>query len=129
MTRLRMKRSIAILLLCSLAVLASAAEAAEKFQKLTGSQIRARLSGMDMTDNVHWRDTYAGDGTLISFGMGRKTLGSWRVEKDELCVTRGKEDGNCYQVRVAGKKVELRREGSSRPFEGVLEKPVTRRSP
>src|SRR4051794_2184271 len=97
MTRLHMKWSIAIVLLCSLAALASAAEAADKFQKLTGSQIRARLSGMDMTDNVHWRDTYARDGTLVSFGMGRKTVGSWRVEKDELCVTR-KEDTNCYQV-------------------------------
>jgi hypothetical protein len=124
-----MRRGIATALLCSLAVIASAAEAAEKFQKLSGSQIRAKLAGMEMTDDVHWRDTYERNGTLISHGMGRKTGGTWRVEKDELCVTRGKDESNCYQVWLAGKKVELRREGSSLPIEGVLEKPTTRPSP
>jgi hypothetical protein len=32
--------------------------AAEKFQKLSGSQIRAKFVGMEMTDNVHWADVY-----------------------------------------------------------------------
>lgn len=30
-----------------------AAEAAERFQRLTGPQIRARFSGIAMTDEVH----------------------------------------------------------------------------
>jgi len=34
------------------------AEAEEKFQKLTGAQIQARFSGMEMTDEVHWGDVY-----------------------------------------------------------------------
>jgi hypothetical protein len=39
-----------------LGLLVSSADclAAEKFQKLGGSQIRAKFVGMEMTDNVHW---------------------------------------------------------------------------
>ena len=122
-----MKRGAAVLLLCSLVVSASAAEAAEKFQRLLGAQIRARLSGVAITDDVHWRDTYERNGTLTSHGMGRKTIGTWRVQKDELCVTRAKQESNCYQVWVAGQRVELRQEGSSLPIEGVIEK--SRRAP
>ena len=36
----------------------STAIAAEKFQKLSGAQIRGSLAGMELTDNVHWRDLY-----------------------------------------------------------------------
>jgi hypothetical protein len=38
--------------------IASAAAAAEKFQKLSGAQIRAKLAGMEITDEVHWADVY-----------------------------------------------------------------------
>src|SRR5437764_7448050 len=97
-------------------------EAAEKFQKLSGSQIRARLAGMEITDEAHWADVFAANGTLMSYSMGRKGAGKWRVRKDELCIARGGEDSNCYQVWLSGRKVELRHEGSSLPLEGVLQK-------
>jgi len=103
------------------------ADAAEKFQKLSGAQIRARLAGMEITDETHWADVFAADGTLTSYSMGRKSSGKWRVQKDELCVDRGKDDGGCYQVWISGKKVELRREGSTLPFEGILQKQSARR--
>lgn len=32
------------------------------------------------------------------------------------------EDRMCYQVWLPGKKIELRREGSTLPLEGVLQK-------
>jgi hypothetical protein len=32
---------------------------------------------------------------------------SMRLTKDELCVDRGKDDGGCYQVWLAGKKMSL----------------------
>jgi hypothetical protein len=102
-------------------------EAAEKFQKLGGSQIRARLAGMEITDEAHWADVFAANGTLTSYSMGRKSTGKWHVQKDELCIDRGKEDGGCYQVWLSGKKVELRREGSGLPLEGVLQKQSVRR--
>jgi hypothetical protein len=86
-------------------------EAAEKFQKLTGTQIRAKFIGMEMTDNVHFADVFGANGGLRTYSMGRKQDGKWRVEKDELCVDRGKDDGGCYQVWVSGKNVEFRRAG------------------
>jgi hypothetical protein len=103
------------------------ADAAEKFQKLSGAQIRARLAGMEITDETHWADVFAADGTLTSYSMGRKSNGKWRVQKDELCINRGKDEGGCYQVWISGKKVELRREGSTLPLEGVLQKQSARR--
>src|SRR5712671_633321 len=38
------------------AVTVTWADAAEKFQKLSGAQIRARLAGMEITDETHWAD-------------------------------------------------------------------------
>jgi hypothetical protein len=102
-------------------------KAAERFQKLTGPQIQSRLAGMEITDAVHWADVYQRNGTLASYAMGRKTTGKWRVEKSELCIDRRPEDGGCYQVWLSGSKVELRREGSNLPLEGVLQKPTERR--
>ena len=112
--------------LCALA-LGPRVEAAEKFQKLTGAQIQAKIAGMEITDEVHWADVFERNGTLTGYSMGRKTAGKWRVQKDELCVDRGKEDGGCYEVWMSGKKVELRREGSTLPLEGVLMRPRERR--
>jgi hypothetical protein len=99
---------------------------AEKFQKLHGSQIRAKFVGMEMSDNVHWADVFGPNGNLKSYSMGRKTDGKWWVEKDELCVDRGKDGGGCYQVWLSGKNVELRREGLPAAFEGVLQAPAAR---
>jgi hypothetical protein len=101
-------------------------EAAEKFQKLSGLQIRAKFAGMEMTDSVHFADMFAAGGTLKVFSMGKKKEGTWRVERDEICVDRGKDDGGCYQVWVSGKNVEFRREGLGATLEGTLQRPVPR---
>jgi len=107
-------------------VVESRAESADKFKRLTGAQIQARLAGMEITDEAHWADVFAANGTLTSYSMGRKSIGKWRVQKDELCIDRGKDDGGCYQVWLSGKKVELRRDGSTLPMEGVLQKQSAR---
>src|SRR5438874_13687374 len=83
-------------------------DAAEKFRKLNGSQIRARLAGMEITDEAHWADVFAANGTLSSYSMGRKNTGKWRVQKDELCIDRGNDDGGCYHVWLSGQNVERR---------------------
>lgn len=120
-------RTTAAVILPGLAVLLSAqSSAAEKFQKLNGSQIRARFTGMEMTDGTHWADVFLAGGALATYSMSRKTSGKWDVQKDELCVDRGKDDGGCYQVWLSGKNVELRREGSTLPLEGVLQRPAAR---
>lgn len=103
------------------------ASAAQTFYKLTGAEIRAKLSGMEITDGTHWADIYAANGTLISFSMSRRTIGIWRIQGDELCVERGPEDSGCREVWIAGKNVELRRVGSQLPLEGVLQRPTQRR--
>ena len=102
------------------------AVAAEKLQKLSGTQIQAKFAGMEVTDDVHWADVYERGGTLRSFSMGRKSVGKWRVQKDELCIDRGKDDGGCFEVWLAGKNVELRRQGSTLPLQGVLQPPSVR---
>ena len=98
----------------------------EKFQKLTAGQIRAKLAGMELTDNVHWRDLYQRDGTVMSTSMGRKRTGKWRVESNQLCIEFEKEPvPKCYDVWLFGKQVELRHEGLL-PLQGVLEPPTGR---
>src|SRR6516225_702953 len=67
------------------------AAAEQKFQKLTGGQIRAKLTGVELTDNVHWRDLYQRNGTVMSTSMDRKRTGKWRVESDQLCIEFEKE--------------------------------------
>ena len=106
-----------------------AAGAAEKFQKLSGTQIRAQFAGMQFTDEVHWGEIYEPNGRLVSEEMGRKRVGTWRIQKDQLCTEFGKDEGsNCYDVWMAGKKAQLRTPDSSDlPMEGVLENPPKRR--
>src|SRR5438094_793718 len=115
-----------MIVFASAGAILSGAAAAEKFQKLSGSQIRAKLVGMEITDEVHWGDVFEHNGTLTTYSMGHKTVGKWRVDKDELCEDRGKEFRGCYEVWMSGKKVELRLKGSEIPLEGVLQRPSNR---
>jgi hypothetical protein len=109
------------------AVLGSGAVAEEKLQKLTGGQIRAKLAGMEFTDETHLYDLYEQSGRVTSNSMGRKRTGKWRVEKDRLCVEIDKEPpAKCYEVWAAGKTVELKSEGLL-PLQGVVRPPSGRR--
>ena len=69
------------------------AAAEQKFQKLTGAQIRAKLSGMELTDEAHWGEVFERNGTLTITSMGHKSIGKWLIHNDELCVETGKEPG------------------------------------
>lgn len=106
------------------ALFATSALAAEKFRKLSASQIRSTLAGMEWSDGIHSRDIFGRDGTLTSYGMGRKLIGKWRVQDDQLCLEHPKQEPACYEVWIAGNKVELRRKGSNLPLEGVLQRPA-----
>jgi hypothetical protein len=101
------------------------AAAEQKFQKLTGAQIRAKLSGMELTDEAHWGEVFERNGTLTITSMGHKSIGKWLIHSDELCVETGKEPGGgCYEVWVSGNNVELRNQASNVPLEAVLQKPT-----
>jgi hypothetical protein len=119
------RRIVAALVLASFGA-GESGGAAEKFQKLSGPQIRARFTGMEMSDSVHFADMFAAGGTLKIFSMGKKKEGTWRVERDEICVDRGRDDGGCYQVWMSGKNVEFRRGGLGATLEGTLQRPVPR---
>ena len=89
-----------------------AGQAAENFERLSGQQIEPKFSGMELTDEVHWGEVYSPNGTLTIYSMGRKSVGKWHVQGNELCLDQ-KEDSGCYEVWMSGKNVELRRAGSS----------------
>jgi hypothetical protein len=104
------------------------AAAQQKFQKLTGAQIQAKFPGLELTDEAHWGEVFERNGTLTITSMGHKSVGKWRIQKDQLCLDTGKEPGGgCYEVWVSGKNVELRNQASNVPLEAVLQKPASGR--
>ena len=118
---------LAVAVLCPVS-LETGAVAAEGFQKLSGSQIRARLAGMQITDEVHWRDVYDRNGTLRSYSDGTEKVGKWTVEKDELCVYFKEPDDGCYEASLSGDRVEMRLAGLGLNIEGILQTPTDRNS-
>jgi hypothetical protein len=78
--------------------LGSGSALAEDPKKLSGTQIRARFSDRQLTDEVHWREVYQRDGTLRSYSMGKARTGKWFVDSDELCIDLPEPDGGCYEV-------------------------------
>ena len=118
--------AVMIVIVCGTALTSSGAAATDKFLRLSGSQIRAKFAGMQMTDEVHWRDVYQRDGVLRTESMGRKTAGKWRIDKDELCLDIDPPDGGCFEVWLSGNKVRMKPSGLGSPLEGVLETPTDR---
>jgi len=126
--KVAMKKSMTILAALAMASISVEADAvaAENFQKLSGAQIRAKFTGMQLTDEVHWRYVYDRDGTLISYAMGTKKVGKWAIEKDELCLYLKEPDDGCFEVSLSGKRIEMTPSGLGLTFEGVLQTPADR---
>lgn len=100
--------------------------AAENSQKLSGSQVRAKFTGMQLTDEVHWRDVYSRDGTLRSYSDGKGRVGKWTVKKNELCIYFNEPDDGCYEVWFSGDRIEMRPTGLGLSIEGILQQPTDR---
>lgn len=95
---------------------------AQAFKRLSAKQIGANIVGKVITDEAHWSDRLLHDGTLKSFDLGHAKEGSWKLEGDDLCLTRRQRSGattDCFEVWVAKDRVELRRDGVT-VVEGVL---------
>ena len=115
-------------LACAIAIDGAAAE--EPFKKLSGAQIRAQFTGMQLTDGAHWGESYQPGGRLVTEeDRQQKATGTWQVKSDRLCTDFGKDMGSrCYEVWMSGRKVELRAPGSSEAsVAGVLERVEKRR--
>ena len=124
----QMNKKTSVVMAALTAVMGAHAMAAENFQKLSGAQIRAKIVGMQMTDEVHWSYFYDRNGVLNTQAMGRKRVGKWAIQKDELCLDLGDgRDGGCFEVWLSGRNVELRPSGSGLPLEGVIDTPANRR--
>src|SRR5262249_28577373 len=86
---------------------------------------QARFPGMELTDESDWGEVFERNGALTITSMGHKSVGKWRIQKDQLCLDTGSEPGGgCYEVWLAGRNVELRNQASSTPLEAVLQKPA-----
>jgi hypothetical protein len=58
--------------------------------------------------------------------MGTKTIGKWTIEKDGLCLYLKDPDDGCYEVSLAGDRIEMKPSGVGLPLEGVLQTPTDR---
>jgi hypothetical protein len=97
--------SCAVVVIASTLSAATLAQAADSFRKLNDNEIRSKLSGMEITDDIHWAEQYMRDGTLKSFDMGSATTGMWRAQNGNLCIDNGTTDSECREVWISGNKV------------------------
>lgn len=102
--------------------MAGAATAGEAFRHLTASEIRSRLVGKEVTDEVHWAYRFGAGGRLSVVSLGRARTARWKLDKNELCL----EADPCVQVWMAGDRVEFRRGADTLPEEGRLRAPANR---
>jgi hypothetical protein len=91
-----------------LTVLDAGFAASEKLQRLSGPQIRARLAGRELTDEVHWRTVYERDGALRNYALGSKRLGKWSIQGDDLCEEDLLEpDGGCFELALSVTRIVM----------------------
>ena len=110
----------------TIGLLAATGALAESTQKLSGTQIRARFAGMQLTDEVHYRFVYDRDGTLRSYAMSVKKRGKWIVDKDKLCLYLNEPDDGCYKVSLSDKTFTLTPVGLGSTLDGILQMPPDR---
>ena len=124
-----MKRRVSLLVAAALSSISVGVSttAAENSRKLSGNQIRAKFTGMQLTDEVHFRDVYDRDGTLRSYSMGTKKVAKWTIEKDELCLYFNEPDDGCYEVSVSGDRIEMTPSGLGLSIDGILQTPTDRK--
>jgi hypothetical protein len=102
--------------------LAVPALSAENYRKLSDSEIKAKLAGMEMSD-PHSSEQYMRDGTVRIVTMGRRIVGKWRVANGRLCIDAPKaEDSRCKEVWRSGDKYQFRVEGDPVPYDVELQK-------
>jgi hypothetical protein len=58
--------------------------------------------------------------------LGRKKVGKWAIEKDELCMYFGDQDDGCYEVWFSGDRMEMKPVGLGLSIGGILQQPSDR---
>jgi hypothetical protein len=124
--RKKIVKAMAMVAAATLTSISVGAAAAENSQKLLGSQIRARFAGMQLTDEVHFREVYDRDGTLRSYSMGKKKVGKWAIEKGKLCLYFKEPDDGCFDVSLSRHRIEMKPVGLGSGYDGILQTPTDR---
>ena len=116
-----MKGILVLAAVAAVGLTSPASAAAANARKLSGAQIKAKLVGMQLTDEVHYRFVFDRDGALRSYSMGAKKVGRWSIEKDELCLRLGENDDGCYTVTLRGERFEMVPSGLGLALDGFVE--------
>jgi hypothetical protein len=120
--------SCAVVVFVSTLSATTLAQAADTFRKLTASEIKSKISGMEIEDvGEHWAEQYMRDGSMKVFAMGKFTTGKWRVQNGEVCVELAPLDSGCGEVWISGNQIEFRGEGPRQGLEGILQKQQPRK--
>ena len=65
---------------------------------------------MQFTGEVHWRQVFEIDGTLRSYDMDRKEVGTRRIRTSYATDLGNDGDNNCFEVWLKGNRVIMRRD-------------------
>ena len=97
--------------------------AAERFKRLNAAEIRNRVIGNVVTDGSHWSDRFEPGGTLNEMELGQRKPGTWKLQANEMCVTRKarKPVEECFEIWQSGDQIEYRGDGVTLTS-GVLRK-------
>lgn len=85
----------------------AASPQAEGFKKLSGTQIRQAFVGKEFSDDAHFAYKYKANGVAQGMSMGKKVTNTWKVVKDQLCVTESSSEEACYFAWKKGSAVKL----------------------
>lgn len=105
-------------------MLATAVSAAQTYRRLTGAEIKATLTGMEISD-AHFSEQYMADGTVKIVNLGRRIVAKRIVKGDQLCVE-APEDSKCQEVWRSGNKFQIRIPGDPVPFDVEVQKQQAR---
>lgn len=105
-----------LLLLAMIGQLAQpySAVAAGQLKRLSAAEIKSKIIGMVVTDEAHWSDEFLPNGDLLSFQLGEKKPGTWKLVGRELCLTyksRKETTTDCYEIWLWKDQVEYHRDG------------------
>ena len=74
----------AVIVIAAGLIATTAADTADTLRKLTASEIKSKVSGMEIEDvGEHWAEQYMRNGSLKVFALDKLTTGKWRVQNGE----------------------------------------------
>lgn len=91
---------------------------------LSGTQIRAAISGRYVTDDRHWAHRYFADGRVERSENGRQRTARWFIEGHQLCLLRPEistKDPICYSVVRDGRELLYQDDGQRVVFRGQVQ--------